>query len=178
MTQDVKRTKSKLSLIVAMANNGVIGRDGQLPWRMSSDLRWFKTITTGKPIIMGRTTYESLGRPLPGRTNIVLSRQNLEFPEGVIVCPTLDEALQAGEKAASHMSATEICVIGGANIYEQTLPFVDIIYLTRINADIEGDRLFPLPSDPDRIWHIDQIDQIGRDDKNQYGAVIEKWTRL
>jgi len=133
----------RIALVVAIARNGVIGAGGDLVWRISDDLKWFKKTTLGKPIVMGRKTYESIGRPLPGRDNIVISRQPDFAPEGVIVARTVDEALQLAREWARASEADEICVIGGGEIYAQTLPLADRLYLTRVDAEPEGDVFFP-----------------------------------
>ncbi|MEM9421609.1 MAG: dihydrofolate reductase [Pseudomonadota bacterium] len=163
-------------LVVAVAQNGVIGRDGDLPWRMSDDLKWFKSITSGKPIIMGRTTYESLGKPLPGRTNIVLTRQLVSLREGVVVASTLPVALAAGHEAAQKMKTDELCIIGGANLYEQTLPLAGRLYVTTIEANVEGDRQFHLP-DPQIGWKVTPVKRIEKGPKNDFPARIERWDR-
>ncbi len=127
----------KISLIVAAATNNVIGRDGGLPWHLSDDLKRFKKLTVGKPIIMGRLTHESIGKPLPDRTNIVISSQvGLEI-EGCEVVATPEEAL---ELAAG---AEEVMVIGGGRIYEQMMPKADRIYMTFIDDAVDGDTFFP-----------------------------------
>lgn len=130
--------KSRLiSLIVAAAENDVIGRDGALPWRLSDDLRRFKTLTMGKPLIMGRRTRESIGRPLPGRQNIVITRNPGYRAEGSDVVCSLDAALAAAG------DAPEVMVIGGAEIYRQFLPLAGRIYLTRVHTVIAGDTFLP-----------------------------------
>ncbi|PLW83557.1 dihydrofolate reductase [Kineobactrum sediminis] len=132
-----------IALMVAMAANGVIGRDGGLPWHLSEDLRYFKRTTMGKPIIMGRKTWESIGRPLPGRPNIVVSRsQNLDIP-GVHVEGSLGEALELAAGLSAATGIGEVMVIGGAQLYEAALPRADRLYVTEIHAQVEGDTLFP-----------------------------------
>src|SRR5690349_11171181 len=122
-----------LSIIVAMADHGVIGAGNQLPWRLPDDLKRFKALSLGKPIVMGRKTYDSIGRPLPGRLNIVVSRkQNLEIP-GCTVVSSLQDAIAAAGPAP------EIVIVGGAEIYAQALPQVEMIHLTRVHATIVGD---------------------------------------
>lgn len=133
----------RLSLIVAVAENGVIGRDNGLPWRLSGDLRRFKEITMGKPLIMGRRTFESIGRPLPGRTNIVLSRDPSFRPDNVEVVGDFPSAREAAVNAARRAGVTEIMVIGGAGIYALALPQADWIYLTEVHAAPDGDAVFP-----------------------------------
>jgi len=127
----------KLSLIVAVAKNGVIGKDNQLPWRLPEDLKRFKNITMGHPIVMGRKTFESLGRPLPGRLNIVVSRNPAYRPAGARVVSTLEEAIRTAE------GAKEAFVIGGSALFKEALPKADKLYLTRIHRDFDGDVYFP-----------------------------------
>lgn len=148
----------KLSIIVAAARNGVIGRDNQLPWHLPQDLQYFKATTMGKPILMGRKTYESIGKPLPGRTNIVITRDTCwKGPEGVIVVHSVKDAVAAIEKAAAGLvnQPEEAMVIGGAEIYRETLPLVERIYLTKIESDIEGDARFPILNDKE--WHLSRV---------------------
>src|ERR1700683_2361427 len=126
-----------VSLIVAMAQNGVIGRDNALPWRLPEDLKRFKAFTLGKTILMGRKTYESIGRPLPGRANLVLTRDRNGIAAGVIVVHSVEQALtQAGP-------GKELVAIGGAQIYRLVLPFARRIYLTHVHADVPGDTFVP-----------------------------------
>lgn len=136
---------SRIALVVAVSRNGVIGRAGGLPWHISSDLKRFKAITMGKPIIMGRKTWESLPKkPLPGRQNIVITRQKNYQAEGAVVVPDTASALAvAGE-------VEEICVIGGGEIFAKFLAEADRIYLTEIDLEVEGDTRFP-PNDPG-LW--------------------------
>lgn len=135
---------SRLAVIVAVADNGVIGRDNSLPWHLPEDLRYFRRITMGKPIVMGRKTFESIGRPLPGRTNIVISRnEQFAAPAGVLLAASLDEALVLAGQLADERGVEEAVVIGGAQIYALALPRADRLYLTRVHAAIEGDALLP-----------------------------------
>jgi len=126
-----------LSIVVAMDRNRLIGRGNTLPWRLPADLKHFKAVTMGKPIVMGRRTYESIGRPLPGRTNIVVSRDPRYAAPGCTVVPSIDAALAAAD------GAPEIMLIGGAQLYAELLPRARRIYLTRIDAAFEGDTWFP-----------------------------------
>lgn len=128
---------SELCLIVAVARNGVIGRENALPWRLREDLRHFKATTLGCPVIMGRKTWDSLGRPLPGRTNVVISRQKDLHCEGARVVHSLDEALAVCADAA------RVFVIGGAQLYAEALPRADRLFISEILADVEGDAVFP-----------------------------------
>jgi dihydrofolate reductase len=129
---------------IARARNGVFGRDGALPWRLKSDMALFKQLTMGKPIIMGRRTWDSLPRkPLPGRMNIVLSRDGSFEPGGALVCESLDEAVQIAREQAAEDGADEVCVIGGAAVAAAALPKARRIYLTEVEGDPEGDVILP-----------------------------------
>jgi len=140
-----------LCLIAAMARNRVIGRAGKLPWRLPAELQYFKSVTMGKPIIMGRKTFESIGRPLPGRTNIIVTRQADFVAEGTLTASDFIAAKARGEAIARDDGVDEIMVIGGGEIYAQALPHADRIYLTEVQAEIGGDTVFPA-LDP-AIWH-------------------------
>lgn len=140
----------ELVLVVARAKNGVIGKDGALPWHLPDDLRRFKRMTVGKPVIMGRKTFESIGKPLPGRQNIVLTRDASWHAEGVTVVPNLAEAVAAAG-LDPRARADGIMVIGGAQIYAEALPSATRIELTEVDAEPDGDTLLP-PFDPAR-WH-------------------------
>lgn len=133
----------RVALVVAVAENGVIGKDGKLPWHISSDLKFFRSVTMGKPVVMGRKTFESIGKPLDGRDNIVVTRNRDFAADGAFVVATIEEALALARKKASERGTDEISVIGGAQIYEQTLECADIIYLTEVHAAPEGDAVFP-----------------------------------
>lgn len=133
----------RIALMWAMARNGVIGRDNALPWHLPNDLKYFKRVTSGKPVIMGRKTYESIGRPLPNRTNIVVTRDPDFSAEGVWVVYSLAQAFEAAEADIEASGAEEAVVIGGAEIYRQALPRADRLYLTLVHADVEGDTYFP-----------------------------------
>lgn len=132
-----------LAVIVAAAENGVIGRNNGLPWHLPEDLRYFKRVTMGKPIVMGRKTYESIGRPLPGRTNIVITRQADYAAEGVRVVGSLDDALVLASDIALIDGSTELMVIGGAEIYRSAIPKAERLYLTQVHAQIAGDAYLP-----------------------------------
>lgn len=134
-----------IAIIVAMAENGVIGRDNGLPWHLPEDLKHFRRLTLGKPVLMGRRTFESIGRPLPGRTNIVLSRQAGFRADGVLLAADLDSALALAEAQARADGVDELMVIGGAALYAEALPRADRLYLTRVHAAVAGDARFPEP---------------------------------
>ncbi|SJL84924.1 type 3 dihydrofolate reductase [Vibrio palustris] len=148
-----------ISMIAAMANNRVIGQDNQMPWHLPADFAWFKRCTLGKPVIMGRKTYESIGRPLPGRPNIVISRDSDLLIEGVSTVTSIDEALALSADYA------EVMVIGGGSIYAACLPRADRLYITEINADLIGDTHFP---DWGEGWHETYREHYAADEKNQY----------
>lgn len=140
-----------LSFVVAMAGNRVIGRANALPWHLPADLRFFKRTTLGKPVVMGRKTYESIGRPLPGRNNIVVSR-NPGYPApGCHVVPSIEAALRAAEPAG------EVMLIGGESLFRQTLERADRIYLTQVHAEVQGDTYFPQidPRQWQEVWRED-----------------------
>ena len=142
----------KLGLIAARGRNGVIGAEGDLPWRLSSDLKHFKATTKGKPVIMGRKTWESLPfKPLPGRTNVVVTRQAGYAAEGAQVFTDLDAALAAGSAAAQADGVDEVFVIGGAQIYAETLHKADRLYLTDVEAEPAGEAVFP--AFEESAWH-------------------------
>ncbi len=132
-----------VALILARADNGVIGRAGGLPWHLSGDLKFFKAQTLGKPVVMGRKTYQSIGRPLPGRPNLVVTRDAAFRPEGVEVFAAVDAALERAQALAAESGAQEVMVIGGGEIYALTLPLARRIYLTEVHACPEGDTTFP-----------------------------------
>jgi dihydrofolate reductase len=157
------------SLVVAMARNRVIGRDNALPWRLPEDLAYFKRVTLGRPVVMGRRTYESIGKPLPGRDNIVVThRKDLPAP-GCIVVQSLDGAWKAAGGAA------EVCVIGGTSLFEETLPLADVIHLTEVAAEVEGDTYFP---DFDRAaWRETEVARHPADSRHAYPFRIVRLER-
>lgn len=132
-----------LSLVVAMASNRVIGKANGMPWRLPGEQKYFKAVTMGKPMIMGRKTFASIGKALPGRANIVLTRTGDVNAEGVTVTHDFHEAVKLARAIAAGNETDEIMIIGGSNIYEQALPLADRIYLTEIHAPYEGDAFFP-----------------------------------
>jgi len=160
----------KISMVVAMDTKGVIGRDNELPWHLPADLQHFRKTTMGKPILMGRKTHESIGRPLPGRTNIVITRDNGYRAAGCVVVNSIDAALEAaGEQ-------DEIMVIGGAEFYRQVLPRTDTIYLTRIHESFDGDTRFPELNTAD--WReVERNDQVA-DAKNPHDYSFIRLDRI
>ena len=134
----------RLALVVARARNGVIGKDGGLPWRLRSDLQRFKAVTMGKPCIMGRKTWESLPlKPLPGRLNLVLTKDESFEARGAVVCTTLDEAVEIARETAEEDGVDEVCIIGGTALFAMALPRAKRLYLTEVDAEPEGDATFP-----------------------------------
>ncbi|MBV7534114.1 dihydrofolate reductase [Chitinophaga sp. sic0106] len=161
-----------VSIIVAASDNDVIGINNMLPWRLPDDLKYFKNTTTGKPIIMGRKTFESLGKPLPNRPNIVITRQTDYQPEGTIVV----DSLQAAVDKANTYDVEEIFITGGAQIFVHALPLVDKIYMTRVSATVPGDAFFPM-IDP-AIWNLVSDDRHEADERNQYAFTFQVWERI
>ena len=147
----------KIAVVVAAAENGVIGRENQLPWRISADLKYFKKITMGHPIVMGRKTFESIGKPLPGRSNFVITRSRDWFCDGVTVCSSIDDAIEKASVKASNDKVDRLMIIGGAEIYKQVLPITQYVYLTKVHADVSGDAFFPsLNLDEWQVIHTDK----------------------
>jgi dihydrofolate reductase len=161
----------ELSLIAAVADNGVIGRGGDLPWRLPADLRRFKELTLGHHLLMGRRTWESIGRPLPGRTTVVLTRGGIELPEGVRAAGSLDEATAIAEAAGDG----EAFVAGGAGVYREALPRASRLYLTRVLAPVEGDVRFP-DWDP-AGWRRIEAHEHPADEANPLPLRFEVWER-
>ena len=149
-----------ICLVVAASSNNVIGRDGGLPWHLPDDLRHFKHLTTGKPVIMGRRTFESIGKPLPDRRNIVMTRDPDFAAEGCDVVSSVSDAIDLVEGAA------EVMIIGGGMVYHDFLPLADRIYLTRVQAEVEGDTHFP--EIDETTWRLVSSEHHDADDKHRY----------
>jgi dihydrofolate reductase len=132
-----------VAMIVAMAKNRVIGVNGKLPWYLPEDLKFFKRMTQAKPLVMGRKTYTSIGKPLPNRLNIVVTRDESFTVEGVRVCHALPAALALADQQATIEAAEEIMVMGGGEIYHQALPYAQRLYITEVDVEVEGDAFFP-----------------------------------
>lgn len=152
----------KLSILAALSTNGVIGRDNDIPWRQSTDLKRLKSMTLGHHVIMGRVTYDSVGKALPGRTNVVITRQDIAIPN-VTVVHSLEDAIQVAARAGE----SEAFVLGGAEIYAQANHRADRMYLTRVHADVEGDTYFPEFDDVSE-WHLVDAEHFEADEQNQY----------
>ncbi|MCF0221304.1 MAG: dihydrofolate reductase [Fibrobacter sp.] len=159
-----------VSAIVAVSENNVIGRDGHLPWRLSADLKRFKAITTGHSIVLGRKNYEDIGRPLPNRTNYVLSRNPSFEAPGCVVCNSLEAALQVAETAGE----SECFIIGGAVVYGEAMPLVKKMYVTRVLAQVPGDVFFPEWGEG---WACVSQELVPADEKNEYETLFEIWER-
>ena len=164
----------RLSLIVAVAKNRVIGNNNEIPWHLPADFTYFKKITTGHPVIMGRKTFESIGRPLPGRRNIVVSRNPVFRADGVEVVASLQQAIDA---CNNQHECTEAFVIGGATLYAEALPCVGLVYLTEVDAAPDGDTLFPVLDK--NQWREIARERREADEKNIHAmefVVLEKIT--
>jgi dihydrofolate reductase len=168
-------TEPKISLVVAVSANGVIGRDGGLPWHLPSDLKRFKALTLGKPVIMGRKTWVSIGRPLPGRPNIVISRDAHFVAEAAIAVQSLEAALVEARELAIGLGVDEVCVIGGGEIYRQALDRADVLHITTVAADVEGDTRFP-QIDP-AIFEKIVDEPLPRGEKDSHAMHFSTWRR-
>jgi dihydrofolate reductase len=156
-----------ITLIVAVADNGVIGRENGLPWHLPEDLKRFKRLTLGKPVVMGRKTYDSIGRPLPGRHNIVVTRDAQYRPAGVTVVHGIDDA----ERAAA--GTDEIMVIGGAELFRLFLPRAGRVHLTRVHGEVSGDVFWPA-LDESR-WQVVHREELAADERHAYAMTFEIW---
>jgi len=165
----------KLTLVVAVARNGVIGRDGDLPWRLSSDMKRFRAATMGKPVLMGRKTWDSLPRkPLPGRQNLILTRDANFVADGAWVYSDLAAMLAAGRAMAEEAGAGEVCVIGGAQIYNAVLPQADRIVLTEVNLEPQGDAHLRLDLSQWREVSREHVERGEKDDADFVVRILEK----
>ncbi len=162
----------KLSLIAAMDKNRVIGADNQLPWHLPADMRHFRETTLGNAVIMGRKTYESIGKPLPKRDNFVLTRNEAFSAEGITVCHSVNAVIEAAAKSESD----EVFVIGGGVIYEIFLSQADKLYLTFVDAEVNGDTYFPEVDWTQ--WQEDDRREISADSKNRYSYAIVTYSRI
>jgi dihydrofolate reductase len=165
----------KITIVVAVSSNGVIGRDGGLPWHLPSDLKRFKALTLGRPVIMGRKTWISIGRPLPGRPNIVISRDANFHAEGATVVASLDEAVEEGRQRAAELRVDEVCVIGGGEIYRQAIGMADLLHITQVAAEVDGDTRFPA-IDPEIFEKI--VDEpLPQGEKDSHAMRFSTWRR-
>ncbi|MHC6528426.1 type 3 dihydrofolate reductase [Vibrio sp. V39_P1S14PM300] len=157
-----------ISMIAAMAEQRIIGKDNQMPWHLPADFAWFKRCTLGKPVVMGRKTYDSIGRPLPGRMNIVISRDASLVIDGVTTVTSIESALEAAG------DAEEVMIIGGGSIYRTCLPQADKLYLTFIDTQVDGDTRFP---DWGEAFEEIHSEEYARDEKNAYDMRFTIWQR-
>jgi dihydrofolate reductase len=160
-----------ISLLVAAAENNVIGKENRLPWHLPKDLKFFKNLTWGMPVVMGRKTFESFNKPLAGRRNIVITRQKDWTREGVIVVNDLPSALEA----ARETDANEVFVIGGGEIFREVLPQAGRVYLTRVHSQVDGDILFPELNDD---WKLTKSMPMQKDEKHAYDFTFQQWEKV
>lgn len=160
---------TRLSLIVAMDRNRLIGSANGLPWQLPADLAFFKRTTMGKPVVMGRKTFESIGKPLPGRQNIVVTRDSAFVADGCVVVGSVEQAIE------SCAASPEIMLIGGASLYRQTLERADCLYVTRIDHEFDGDTWFP--EFDESLWRIESHEDFEADSRNLYARSFVKYVR-
>jgi dihydrofolate reductase len=164
--------RPKIQIVVARARNGVIGREGDMPWRLPSDLKHFKATTLGAPVIMGRKTYQSIGRPLPGRANLVVSRSGFEA-EGVEVLATLEDAVERASILAAETGAEKLSVIGGGEIYRLAMAVADELHITEVAADIEGDTVFPAVDS--ELWERTALSPPVKGENDSHSICFSVW---
>ena len=165
----------KIAMIAGVAENGVIGSDQTIPWRIPSDFGYFKKTTLGKPIVMGRKQYETVGKPLPGRTNIVVTRQKGYQPEGVLVFTSVDDALAEAEKIAAADGVEEVMIIGGGEIYALLMERADRLYISHIDLLPQGDIRFPA-IDP-AIWAVVDLPEVEPNPKDEATYRVKVYER-
>ncbi|WP_454849851.1 dihydrofolate reductase [Rhizobium binxianense] len=156
------------TIFAAVSRNGIIGRDGDMPWRLSSDLKRFKAMTLGKPVVMGRKTYDSIGRPLPGRQTVVISRHAAIDHPDVRMAHSLAEAIAVAEALARQKGQDEICILGGGQVYAQAIGIADRMCITHVEADIEGDTSFPA-IDPS-VWQAEEAIAVPAGEKDSHAT--------
>ncbi|MCF6320710.1 MAG: dihydrofolate reductase [Rhizobiaceae bacterium] len=164
----------EIALIVAIAQNGVIGFDGAMPWRLSADMKRFKAITMGKPVVMGRKTYESIGRSLPGRLNVIVSRSGFEA-QGVSTVGSVEAALELSRDWARANDADEICIIGGGEIYRQSIGLADKLYVTHVLTQPDGDTLFPAIEEA--RWRVISSERTGKSENDSAETIFVVYER-
>lgn len=165
----------RVSLVVAVSRNGVIGSDGDMPWRLSTDLKRFKALTLGKPMIMGRKTFDSIGKALPGRTSIIVTRDRNWQAEGVVPVHSLDDAFALAEQIAMAQNIDEICVVGGGEIYAQSMPRADVLHVTEVHAEPKGDTIFP--EIDNAIWSITCEEDVPAGEKDSAATTYRVYER-
>jgi dihydrofolate reductase len=164
-----------VAMIVAMGENNVIGADGAIPWRLPTDFAHFKRTTLGKPLIMGRKTFESIGRPLPGRTNIIVTRRQGYQPRGVEVAGSLGAALELAQLVATTEEADEVMIGGGGEVYREAMPLAERLYVTHVAASPEGDAKFPR-IDP-REWEVSEQLKLARGERDTADFTVKVYRR-
>ena len=162
-------------MIAAVGANGVIGAEGQIPWRLPTDFAHFKRTTLGKPLVMGRKTFESIGKPLPGRTNIIVTRQQGYAPEGVIVAASLAAALELARGVAAADGAQEVMIGGGGEIYREAMPLAQRLYVTHVEASPDGDASFPA-IDP-KMWEVEKVLDLQRTERDSHAFTVKVYRR-
>jgi dihydrofolate reductase len=172
----VSQPEPVIALVVAIGENGAIGRGGNLPWHLSTDLRYFRKVTLGKPIVMGRLTFESFGRPLDGRINIVLTRNAAFDAPGTVQAYNLDEALDLARKEAKRSGADEIMIVGGDDVFREVLPKASRIYLTEVHASPDADTWFDFDRSPWREISRERHEPSPKDDHAFSFVVLERAT--
>ncbi len=172
MDQDISNTDMKVSAIVAIARKGVIGLDNGIPWHLPADLQHFKRKTLHHHIIMGRKSFESIGRPLPHRTNVVVSRDPFYLASGCLIVHSVDQALEL----ALENGETEAFIIGGAEIYRQSMPFWDLLYITEVDVEVDGDTFFPAVDWNE--WRLLHQESHLPDEKNPYSYHFKTYERI
>ena len=170
-TGNAVKPKAELALLVAASTNNVIGKNNHLVWNLPNDLKYFKNLTWGFPVIMGRKTFEEVNRPLPGRINVVVTRTPGWKGEGAIAAPDIETAIEK----ASESNALQIFVIGGGQIYKQAMPIADKIYITRVHAVFDGDAYFPEINEAE--WELVSNRDFENDEKHAYAYSFQVWKR-
>ncbi|WMT89911.1 dihydrofolate reductase [Pelagibacterium sp. H642] len=165
----------RIAMIAAVGRNGAIGSDGKLPWRLPSDFAYYKRTTMGKPLIVGRKTFESIGKPLPGRSNIIVTRQKDYAPEGAEVFADLDAAIARGQEIAERDGVDEVFINGGAQIYRAAMDRADRLYITHVDAEPEGDTFFP-EIDP-TVWEGRDVPEVVPGEKDSAKFVVRIYER-
>lgn len=165
----------KVSMIAAVGRNGAIGADGKLPWRLPTDFAFYKATTMGKPLIAGRKTFESIGKPLPGRTNIVVTRQKGYAPDGVVVVRSIEEALERARDVAASDGVDEVFINGGGELYRQAMPVADRLYITHVDAAPDGDTFFP-EIDPS-VWAGRVLPDLVPGERDSAGFIVKVYER-
>ena len=166
---------AKVVIVVAAARNDVIGRDGDMPWRLPTDLKHFKALTLGRPVVMGRKTWQSIGRPLPGRPNIVITRDESFVAEGAERVASLDDGVRLAREKAASLGVDEVCVIGGGQVYGDAMSIADVIHMTVVDADIDGDTVFPAID----TAIFEKVSEMAppRGEKDTHAVVFTTWQR-